>query len=161
MIEARRQHGFTLIELLLVLVVLTVLLSVAAPSLRGWNRGTRLRDTADDLLAAARQARMEAIATATIHRLEVSPGDGGYRVTMLAGEEYVPARGDYGQARRLPQGVWLEMSRGDGRSDGVIEFHPLGRSTPARIRISSDWGDFMEIESTTPAEPFRVSWGMR
>ena len=56
--------AFTLLELVLVLVVLSTALAVAAPSMRGWSKGSTLRDAGDQFLAVARWARSQAVAGA-------------------------------------------------------------------------------------------------
>jgi prepilin-type N-terminal cleavage/methylation domain-containing protein len=152
----RTSPAFTLIELVLVLVVLTVLLAIAAPSLRGWSRGTRLRDAGEQVLAAARYARSQAVTTGANHRVEFDAGTNAYRVTALDGEQYTPAAGEFGREIALPQGITLGVTREDGDVSGVVTFYPSGRTTPARITLSADWGETSEIEATTAAEPFRL-----
>jgi prepilin-type N-terminal cleavage/methylation domain-containing protein len=150
------QTGFTLIELVLVLVVLSVLLAIAAPSLRGWSRGTKLRDASEQVLAATRFARSQAVTTGTMHRVEFDAGAGAYHVTLLDGEQYVDAGGDFGRAVTLPPGITLGIVREDGDVSGTITFHPTGRTTPARITLTADWGETSEIQAATAAEPFRL-----
>ena len=42
----------------------------------GWGRGSRLRDAGDQVLALTRWARAQAIASSTVHRLNVDPQTG-------------------------------------------------------------------------------------
>src|SRR5688572_2471898 len=56
-----RAHGFTLIELLFVMVILAVLLSLAAPSMRNLVLDQRVKTVTSDIHAALIYARSEAI----------------------------------------------------------------------------------------------------
>src|SRR5688572_7023149 len=110
----RASSAFTLIELVLVLVVLTVLLSIAAPSLRGWSRGTKLRDASDQLLAAARFARTQAVTTGDVYRVEFDVAAGSYRVTARDGEQFAAVPGEFGRVTSVPPTIHLSITREDG-----------------------------------------------
>jgi type II secretion system protein H len=155
----RASSAFTLIELVLVMVVLTVLLTIAAPSLRGWSRGTKLRDASDQLLAATRFARSQAVTTGDVYRVEFDVNTSSYRVTSRDGDQFAAVPGEFGRETRLPSEVRLSVAREDGGAGSAIEFHPSGRTTPARISLAADWGETFDIEATTAAEPFRLVSG--
>lgn len=53
--------GFTIIELLMVVVVLAILLSLAAPDFSSFIQNNRIRSTTEDLITAIGVARTEAI----------------------------------------------------------------------------------------------------
>lgn len=53
--------GFTLVEVLVVLLVATILIGLAAPSLRGWVMQHHLATTTNSLIAAFQLARQTAI----------------------------------------------------------------------------------------------------
>ena len=55
-----RWAGFTLVELILVLMVLTVMVSIVAPSLRGFGVGRQSSDAATQILSLAQWARAQA-----------------------------------------------------------------------------------------------------
>jgi prepilin-type N-terminal cleavage/methylation domain-containing protein len=153
----RRPDAFTLIELVLVLVVLTVLLAIAAPSLRGWSKGAKLRDATDQVLTATRFARSQAVTTAAVHRVEVDPEAGAVRVTVQDGEQFVPAAGEGGRQVVLSPGIRPSVVRDDGDTSGTIEFRPDGRTTPATLTLTADWGETTEIVAASAAEPFRLA----
>ena len=50
-------HAFTLLELVLVMVVICTVLAIAAPSMRGWNQGNKLKDAATEFIALTKLAR--------------------------------------------------------------------------------------------------------
>lgn len=55
------QRGFTIVELAIVMLVISVLLGVGAPSLATWLANQRVRTTAESLLHGLNTARAEAI----------------------------------------------------------------------------------------------------
>src|SRR5688572_11665766 len=123
----RRKHSgftFTLLELVLVLLVIALLMAVATPSLRGWSRGSKLRDAAEGVLTATRHARSQAVSTAAVHRLEIDRAQGTYRVTRIRGTQFVPVDGAFGQLIRLPSDFRIDVARVDANASGVIEFFP-------------------------------------
>lgn len=149
-----RSHlpAFTLIELVLVLAMLAMLMALAAPSLRGWGQGAKLRNGSDQLLTATRWARAQAISTAVVHRLETDPNGTTFRV--VAQDPALTAANEYAHPIQLPSNLRVEIMRPDGVA-GVVDFHPNGRLTPAVIRITSEAGDVVMIQARTPADSFR------
>lgn len=59
--DATEQRGFTLIEVLVVVAIIAILLSVAAPNLVAFQRNSELRASASEFLAAVQAARVEAM----------------------------------------------------------------------------------------------------
>src|SRR5215213_9731863 len=102
--RCRAQSGFTLWELILVMVVITLALAMAAPSLGGWGRAAKLRDVGDQFLAVTRFAHSQAIADAQVYRLNIDPAAGTYWVTMQQGERFVELGNSFGEAHTLPEG---------------------------------------------------------
>ena len=155
MTHARRQSAFTLIELIIVLVVLSVIIGMCAPSLRGFGQSAKLNDATQQLLATTRWARSEAIATAVTHRIELDIANNAYSVVRQDGLTYVPVDGEFGHATSMPIGFTLQLASGgiDGRG---IEFYPTSRSTPAVVRITTPAGMTSELASNFPADTFKV-----
>lgn len=60
MLSTQHQRGVTFIEVMVVLVIMGVLMAVAAPSFGPWITGTRIRSTAESLLAGIQYAKSEA-----------------------------------------------------------------------------------------------------
>ncbi len=61
--RSRKQfrRGFTLLELVLVLLLLCICVATAAPSLRGFWHGSRIKDAGDQIMAITRWSRTQAI----------------------------------------------------------------------------------------------------
>src|SRR5688500_698776 len=95
--DLRRRGAFTLFELVLVLVMVSILMVVAAPSLRGFLAGSKSRDATENLLAMTRLARERAIADRTVYRLNIDPQNNTYWVLMQDGQRFVQTGTDLGQ----------------------------------------------------------------
>jgi prepilin-type N-terminal cleavage/methylation domain-containing protein len=155
MVRRVRHPGFTLLELVLVMVIIGTVLAMAAPSLRGWSRGSLLRDTAEQFVAVTRLARTQAVSTCRIHRLNLDPA-GSYYLTVQQGQEFIHIQSNFGLPFELPGGFRIQMVTTLQSGESYIDFYPTGRTQPARVRIFSDQGESMDIECATPAETFQV-----
>ena len=58
---ARTQRGFSMVEVAITMAILALLLAAAAPSVTGWMRNTRVRNTAEALQMGLQRARAEAL----------------------------------------------------------------------------------------------------
>ena len=160
-----RSHprAFTLFELVLVMVILCIAMAVAAPSLRGWSHGARLRDSADQFLAAARFAHTKAIADCKTYRLYIDSRAGTYWVTVQDGLQFVNVGSDFGRVFEVAEGVTMQVTTGAANPAGAnagtnaeyIEFYPSGRSMPAVARFSDDMAS-IDVTCRSPAEGFRI-----
>jgi general secretion pathway protein H len=156
---ARRRthhHGFTLLELVLVMVIVGAALAMVAPSLRGWNHGSRLRDAATEFAAAGRWARTQAVSTGKVHRLCVDADTGSYWIMAQRGEEFVNDPSSLGQIVTLPDGFRIVLTTDQGKEMEHVEFDPNGSTQPARARIVSDRDASIIVECLSPGERFRV-----
>jgi type II secretion system protein H len=152
-----RTAGFTLLELVLVLVIICTILAMAAPSLRGWNKASRLRDAASDFLSTARFARSQAAATGQLHRLCVDSASRSYWLMAQEGQEFANIASSLGRALTLPEGFAIDLTSSDATaSPTFIEFYATGRTQPGRVRIISDHGDQIEIVCASPAESYHI-----
>jgi type IV fimbrial biogenesis protein FimT len=61
MLILRKQEGVTLIELMIGIVIISLLLSMAAPSFSLWIQNTQVRTTAESILNGLQLARTEAV----------------------------------------------------------------------------------------------------
>ena len=139
------------------LVIISIALAAAAPALRGWSRGSRLRDAGDDFLAAARWARTQAISNGQVYRLNIHSGAGHYWLTVQNGTEFVPIGSDFGQVFTMPSGFGIRVNdAASQQSLETLDFFPTGRTQPAWVRISSDDGFALDIKCPSPAEGFSL-----
>jgi type IV fimbrial biogenesis protein FimT len=110
-----RQDGFTLIELLIVIALMGVLLTLAAPSFRTYSAGQRVKTASFDLYASFIFARSEAIKRRqAVSVTPQTPGDWGTGWRVVAGADTL-------RTQDPPVGVVLTGSASvDYRQDGRL-----------------------------------------
>jgi prepilin-type N-terminal cleavage/methylation domain-containing protein len=152
-----RQSAFTLLELILVMVIICTALAMAAPSLNGWARGTKMRNAVDQFVAMTQFARTQAISTATVHRLQVDGPARAYYVLVQDGEQFVPLNTEMGRQFPLPEEFSLKLTDLGGATRDYIDFYPTGRTEPGTVEITSTLNnDVMVIRCPSPTEAFRL-----
>src|SRR5436190_17539970 len=132
--------AFTLIELMLVLVVIAIALGTVAPSLRGHNRTSRLRDTAEQFVTLTRLARTRAVSTGQPHRVVINapPRSGSDRprcvLAIQNGLQFdeIQGQGDDTQFD-FPENVTIRMVEAPGGARDFVDFMPNGRAQAAKI----------------------------
>lgn len=72
MLKPASQRGISLIEAMVVVVILAFVLAMAAPNFAAWIAGSRIRATAESLLAGLQYAKSEAAARNTRVRLQMT-----------------------------------------------------------------------------------------
>jgi type II secretion system protein H len=154
-----RQNGFTLLELILVMMIVCITLAMVAPSLRGWSKGSRLRDEADAFVAVTRLARTQAVTSSKPYRLVIDSSAGTYQLMVQEGEEFVALNSGFGRVFELPTGYRIELRATQESMENFIPFYPTGRTQPAQVRITSDLGETVDIECASPAESYEIVLG--
>lgn len=153
----RRAGGFTLLELILVLVLISAVLALAAPSLRRFARARETTDAASHLLALTHLARSQAVAQAQVWRLNIDPEAATYWLTVQQAGAFVEPRNEYGRLFRFPAGVSVTVD-GSETPDGTpyVQFYPDGRSDPATIELADPDGKALQVACPTLSERFRI-----
>ena len=110
--SARSIHprAFTLLELVFVLVIISTTLALAAPSLRGWSRGSKLRDAGEEFLAMTRYARGQAIAGGQVYRMYVDANGGTYQLMVQEGADFRQLGTTWGRQFTMPEGFRIAMT---------------------------------------------------
>jgi prepilin-type N-terminal cleavage/methylation domain-containing protein len=149
--------GFTLMELMLVMLVVSVVLAITAPSLRGFFASRQTADAALSMASLTKWARSQAISRGRCCRLNVDPASGTYWLTVQQGGMFSELHTDLGRRRRLPEGASVRV-RNDGADPSLtyVQFFPTGRSDPASIEIRGRQGELYQLVSASATEPFRV-----
>jgi type IV fimbrial biogenesis protein FimT len=94
-------YGFTLIELMIVLAVLAVLVTTAAPGFREFIAGQRVKAAAFDLASELMLARSEAIKrNDALNPVTLTPASGGWKNgwALTAGAIVLSSHGAFGNA---------------------------------------------------------------
>lgn len=142
--------GFTLVELLVVIVLMTVLATMALPRLAGASGAAQLRTAAGQLLTTGRYARNYAVTHRTICRLVVDGQGGRYELLRQSDprnepNEFSPLRWGIGKAVGLAKPIRFEQIRIEPRNRAgdraprrgqYIQFDPGGQADAAVLIVT-------------------------
>ena len=143
-------------ELVLVLMLITIAMAIAAPSLRNFWKGNRVKDAGDQLAYITRLARTQAISDGAIYRLGIDPNGDGYALYKQQAEGFVliPSNNF-----ALPEETHVEVTKSDGSGADHIDFYPNGRTEPASIRLSAVGYNDIILTCPSPTESFSLVSG--
>lgn len=134
-----RSGGFTLIELCVVIAILGIFLSMALPAMQNLLRNDQTTATANDLLAALRYTRTQALTTGRVARLVATGGNWQNGWQVLAADvvqmERGPAAVNVDALGATPADIHF-LSRGTLR-DGAAQFRVWHPADPGAARIVS------------------------
>jgi len=160
--ERSRQlrRGFTLLELILVMVILSTVLALAAPSLRGFFASRQIHDAAAQILSLIQLAGSEAASQGTTYRLNFDTAEGMYWLTARQGGSFDKLGTEFGRQFSLPRDTTVELTGAsrDARLD-YIAFGPEGTFTPATITLTDRRGEKMRLVCPSATEPFSIVEG--
>ena len=156
-IPPQLRPAFTLIELVLVMIVITIAIGVVAPALRGWSRGSHLRDAAEQFVTLARLGRTQAVSTSQLHRLTVDARNHRVVLSVQDGQQFNDFTAAMDGVIEIPEGITVQMTDLQNAPREFIEFYPNGRIETARFRVSMDDGSEILVECATPTEGFRIT----
>jgi type IV fimbrial biogenesis protein FimT len=114
----QKQFGFSLIELMMVLLVLSILIAVAAPSVGNMTRTYRLTGDARAITAQLNLARMRAASLGTKTRLNVNLNANTYQIEVW---------NKIANAYQLEGGV-MNLNQGDSFGFGAVA-NPAGQQS--------------------------------
>ena len=155
--NSRASGGFTLLELILVMVLISVLLGIAAPSLRGFHGARRSADAAAQVLCLANYARSQSIAQGAVYRLNIDVDERVYWLTTQAGGAFVELSNEFGRRFALPDNMTVTIKMPvSGDVTPYVQFYPDGRCDEAAITLTDLQGDAFEIGSPSATEPMRI-----
>ena len=149
--------GFSLLELMIVILMITIMAVIAAPSFIQWRQNLMYRDTARDLVSILREARTGAISTNREHRVAFAIAGGQYQLIRGNSSSNSTAWTVIRPWTTVNPGVNLRQGTGlncPSNADVNIEFNPNGTAvnpdgTSNDIRIC--------IQDNTPANRYQVT----
>lgn len=155
--QCDRYRAMTLLELILVMVILSTVLAMAAPSLRGFFASRRTEDSAAQILALTQLARSQAICEGIIYRLNFDTQERSYWLTAQKQGVFEQIKTGFGQIFTLPKDVEMELYgvEQDGK-DKFLAFTPHGTVTAGTIRLIDRRGQAVDVTCPTITESFSV-----
>jgi len=155
--QQSRKGGFTLLELILVMVILSTILAMAAPSLRGFFGSRKTHDTATQILALTQFARSQAISEGIIYRLNFDTRERTYWLTAQKSGTFEMLDTEFGQIFTLPSDIVLELKGAEEEDDEIfLIFTPQGTVTAGTIRLIDRRGLALEVTCPTVTESFYI-----
>lgn len=150
-------EGFTLLELILVMVILSTVLAMAAPSLRGFFGSRKTHDEAAQLLALTQFARSQAISEGIIYRLNFDTTERTYWLTSQRAGVFEELKTEFGYVFTFPNDITVELEDVDKDEDEMFfAFTPQGTVTAGTIRLIDRRGLVLEITCPTITESFSI-----
>jgi prepilin-type N-terminal cleavage/methylation domain-containing protein len=152
-----QRRGMTLLELILVMLILSTVLAMAAPSLRGFFASRRIDDTAAHILALTQYARSQAISEGIVYRLNFDTRDCTYWLTAQKAGVFESLKTEVGQVYTLPKDIKLELEDIEQKDrDVFITFTPHGTMTDGTIRLIDQGGRTLEVACPSVTESFSI-----
>jgi len=150
--------GFTLLELILVMVIISTLLAIASPSLKGFFASRRTHDAASNILSLIKLARSQAITEGRVYRLNLDIEQRSYWLTAVEEGIFSELKTDFGRIFILPDDTVIELEKeyNNELTEKYIQFYPEGWAQPGLIRLKDRRGDVVEIMSSSPLERYQV-----
>lgn len=150
--------GFTLLELILVMVILSTVLAMAAPSLRGFFGSRKTHDEASRLLALTQYARSQAISEGISYRLNFDTDNRTYWLTSQQSGVFKELETEFGYVFTFPNDITVELEEVMKEKDEMFfAFTPQGTITAGTIRLVDRWGLVLEITCPTVTESFFIA----
>lgn len=144
------KRGYTLIELIVVLVLVGMMLTLAAPRLRHTLLTDHLKGTARKLVGIIHNLRNEAVRAQQTYTLHVGLNSNRFWTgnTSMTGEEQALARE---QSAALPadvriRDVWIKGEGKIAEGEAEIVFTPKGYTQMSAIHLRSEDGREITLE---------------
>lgn len=156
MSKRRANTAFTLLELILVLVILAIIVSAVAPSLRSFGVGRSRQDMALLIVQLARHGHDEAVNEGHTYRLNLDPQQRQFSLTAEEAGVFHPIADDSGRTYTLPDGMTMETDVPHQPDGWHIDFRPTGRCDVASIKLTDKLGQEVTISCPSPTENYIV-----
>ena len=147
----RHHRAFTLLELILVMVIICIVMAIAAPKLQNFREGGKLRNTADEFVAATKFARTQAISSGYVCAVNIDKQSGSFNVQQQNGQQWTAVDGEFGQPITVLDGGQI-----DSTADPIL-FYPNGRVQTAQVKITAGSGESISVACSAPTEDFAIA----
>ena len=152
-----RRRAMTLLELILVMLILSAVLALAAPSLRGFFASRWIDDAAAQILALTQFARSQAVSEGVIYRLNFDTHERTYWLTAQRAGVFEELETEFGQTYTLPKDIELELEDVEQEDrEMFLAFTPYGTMTAGTIRLTDSSDRTLEITCPAVTESFSI-----
>lgn len=141
----------------MVMVILSTVLAMAAPSLQGFFGSRQTHDTAAQILALTQLARSQAISEGIVYRLNFSIQERIYWLTAQQAGVFEELETAFGQIFTLPKDMVMELENIEQEDmDMFLQFTPQGTVTAGTVRLIDRRGLALEVTCPTVTESFSI-----
>ena len=142
----------------MVLVIVSLMLAIAAPSLRSFVSGRQTAEAAAQILSLTQLARTQAVSQGCVYRLNIDTEAKIYWLTMQRAGTFVDLDYEHGRRFGFPQdvSVSLELPITDTPTS-YIQFYPDGRNDQGTITLTGGQEDVFEVTCDSATERFYVT----
>jgi Tfp pilus assembly protein FimT len=139
------------------MVILSTVLAMAAPSLRGFFASRQINDAAAQILALKQYARSQAISEGIVYRLNFDTQQRTYWLTAQRAGVFAQPNTEFGQVFELPKDMVMELEQLEKKDrDVFLAFTPHGTVTPGTVRLIDRGGRALEVTCPTATESFSI-----
>lgn len=141
----------------MVMLILTTVLGLSGPSLRGFFSMRQIDEAAAQIVALTKFAQSQAVCEGRTYRLTLDVVNRTYWLTVQNQGAFVDPETEWGRVFQLPEDVGLEVQ--DLKTKGLlyyVDFSPLNRTTPGLIRLSTLKGERYNIMCRSATEAFAL-----
>jgi Tfp pilus assembly protein FimT len=161
MVTRRRttSHAFTLIELVLVMGIITLMVTIIAPSLSAFATGRKTQYAASQLISMAKYARSQSVNEGRTYRMTFDASKRTVSLSVQDVGQFVEASSSLGNQIALADGLTLRTDLTAQPNGGTyVDFHPDCRTGdgPVHVWITDKQGRVMEMACLSPTELFHV-----
>ena len=133
------------------MVILSTVLAMAAPSLRGFFASRKTHDTLTQF------ARSQAVSEGIVYRLNFDTQERSYWLTSQQAGTYEELKTEFGQTFTLPKDIVMELEELDeDEAMTFLKFTPQGTVTAGTVRLIDRAGRALEVTSPTVTESFSI-----
>ena len=132
------------------MVIICIVMAIAAPKLQNFREGGKLRNSADEFVAATKYARTQAISSGYVCSVAIDKQSGSFSVQQQNGQNWTAVSGEFGQPINVLDGGQIDSTA------SPILFYPNGRVQTAQVRISAG-NESITVACAAPTEDFAIA----
>ena len=156
-VQSDERKAFTLLELILVMVILSTVLAIAVPSLRGFFASRKINDVAEQMVTMTRYAKIRSISDSRSYRVNFDLHEREYWVSTFDPNRDSAIKNNFGKVHLIPSNIQMQFNDVPAEA-GIyyLQFDPEGYSRACSVRLSDNQENILELVCYSPPENFEI-----